>query len=306
MQYYKLQNSDISISRMGFGCASFWAHNLFSYKKAERLINVALDNGINYFDTGHSYAKGEAEPRLGNILKRYRRESFVISSKIGSYHYQNKILLNFDNKFLTEQLDKSLSNLKIDHIDILYLHGPQREHLTDELWEFVNTAKSSGKIKAIGLNSFSDLVIKDCLANNHIDVYMIDYNIVNPSKIKHFGPIKAKGRDIIVAAPLASNYIDKNFLRINSIASIWYIFRAYLRRNNELQNAKKLHNFFEEFPGVTPQRIALAYVLMNNNITSAVIGCTKEKHLLENIRNCKIDLSEDIMQKLCERENEFK
>ena len=135
---------------------------------------------------------------------------------------------------------------------------------------------------------------------------MLDYNIVNPLKIKHFNDIKVKGRDIIAAAPLASNYIDKKFLRINSIASFWYILRAYLIRKLELEKAKKLQKFFDKYPEFTPQSIALKFVINNPNITSSVIGTTKEKHLLENIESCNINLPEELILKFIEIENEYK
>jgi len=88
-----LGTTNIEISEIGIGCASYWGKKNFSEKEAIKVVHTALEKGINFFDTGHSYSDGNAEPRLGKALKDIvNKNELNISTKAGTRIGNNKKL----------------------------------------------------------------------------------------------------------------------------------------------------------------------------------------------------------------------
>ncbi len=86
MRYRALGRTGLTVSELGFGCASWWGKPRFEERTAIGLVHEALDRGVTLFDTGASYSAGEAEPRLGRALKGRDTSSLVIATKAGTYH----------------------------------------------------------------------------------------------------------------------------------------------------------------------------------------------------------------------------
>ena len=105
-----LGSTNIQISEIGLGCASYWGKKIFSEKQAIKVVHTALDNGINFLDTGHSYSDGNAEPRLGRALKTVtNKNDLCISSKAGTrIHSNGNLYKDFSAKWIEESCHLSI------------------------------------------------------------------------------------------------------------------------------------------------------------------------------------------------------
>ena len=147
--------------RLGWGTGSSFG-NILDEHKAHTVISLLLDNGINVFDTGSSYANGKSERMLGNCLQSIGvdRHSLILSTKIGSYT-NNLFGLSITHKNYgrdTTQyiIEKSLLNLRTDYIDIIFFHSlPTCLSPPEETLDLLLSLKDSGVIKAIGVSAHS-------------------------------------------------------------------------------------------------------------------------------------------------------
>jgi predicted aldo/keto reductase-like oxidoreductase len=213
------------------------------------LITTALDAGIVLLDTAHSYQEGRNEEMLGSLLKSRKRDSFVIATKISSRNTEDP------EKDLREKFEKSLQRLQMDCVDILYLHGPnKREQVLDEkTLNLFQEFKKQGKTKFIGISIHRNIpdLIKAAIESKVWDVVLTAYNF----RMQDFDEVKkaiaeaAKaGIGIIAMKTMAGGYWDK-------------------------EKTKKINT-----------TAALKWVLLDENVTTAIPGCTTFEQLQQNIK----------------------
>jgi aryl-alcohol dehydrogenase-like predicted oxidoreductase len=191
MRTVELAGSGLSASRLGFGLSGL--HHLVRSRNRQILLSSAFDAGITYFDTSPYYGHGLAERELG-VFASGRRQSIVIATKFGipanPWLTQFPLLMysrlaadaalrrltkrqtfavkrNYDYRGTSAvaSLNRSLRALRTDHVDILYLHDPTLERMTepDRLFDTLQGLKSQGKVRFFGLAGSA----RDCLAIIH-------------------------------------------------------------------------------------------------------------------------------------------
>ncbi|MGB9678324.1 MAG: aldo/keto reductase, partial [Candidatus Ratteibacteria bacterium] len=145
MIYKTIGKSDLKVSGMAIGAWQIggqWGN--YNRKEVEKIINLAIENGVNFIDTAEAY--GESESVLGEVLKG-KRDKFVIATKIGGNH--------FDYKTAKEHLTSSLKRLKTDYVDLYQVHWPKMKHLwhKEDMNEkdYIDIAESMKKLKEEGL-----------------------------------------------------------------------------------------------------------------------------------------------------------
>lgn len=194
----ELGNTGIKIPIVSMGCGRV---------DSPAVIKAALRVGINHFDSANSYQKGNSEKILGETLKEFPRNSFIISTKIknpGSKEEFSKLL------------DESLARLQMDYIDILYLHSVKTrdEALDPVMTEALKEAKQLGKAKHIGVSTHSNEpeVIQAAIDSNLYEVVLTSLNF----KQDHFDDIfekmelaKEKGIGFVAMKVMAGGFLDK-------------------------------------------------------------------------------------------------
>src|SRR5205085_12525751 len=123
MLYRPLGVTGLTVSELGYGCASWWGKPAFDERTALGLVHAALDGGVTLFDTGASYSGGEAEPRLGRALKGRDLTRLVVASKAGTYYADRRVRRDFSPGAVTESAERSLRNLRLEMLPLLQLHG---------------------------------------------------------------------------------------------------------------------------------------------------------------------------------------
>ena len=271
------------ISAFGFGCSSYWARPAFPPEDAVNLVLRAHELGINHFDTGPSYAAGEAERRLGTALRLIDRSQLVISTKAGTFPKPDGTMFkSFDPSQLRDSIEGSLSRVGIDHFDIVYLHGPSTSDLSRTVIEFLLRLKADGLTRYCGVNSFDRSVLK-LLPGLPIDVVMPQYNVFDITCFQEIEAIKRAGKIVISATALGQGIFDLTSLIPSSKKSLWYLLRA-LKNDpvfpiTRLRARQRISSL-----GRTPLEASLAFILKTPAITSAVFGTTSTSHLEQNIR----------------------
>lgn len=203
MNYRNLGNTDIAVSEVGFGVwtvsTGWWGEVVDD--RSVRLLRLAHERGINYFDTADTYGSGKGETLLADAFG-HMRESIVISTKIGYDFYnhtarrgQQERPQDWSEDFLRFALEQSLKRLGTDYIDLLQLHNTKMDAAeNDELFALMETFKDEGKIRAYGAAlgpkiGWRDEGIKMMRERDLAGVQMI-YNILEQDP----------GRDLIEAA----------------------------------------------------------------------------------------------------------
>ena len=147
----------MQVPQLGLGCAPL--ANLYQDipdVQAEALIEFALANGVNFFDTAPLYGAGLSEVRLGRVLSQRPRDSFILSTKVGRLvNDDGSMTLDFTRDGVLRSLDESLRRLKLDHVDIVHLHDPEslKETAIREGFPALAELRAQGVIKSIGMGS---------------------------------------------------------------------------------------------------------------------------------------------------------
>jgi len=154
MEYRNHEGLGIKTSLLGFGCMRFPKHKdgKINYKRSESLIDLAYQNGVNYYDTAYNYHNGESEVFIGHALEKYDRSSYYLATKLPCWWVKE---LEDVRKIFSTQLER----LKKDYIDFYLLHSLTRERFDQMVslgvLEYLDQLKADGKIKYIGF-SFHD------------------------------------------------------------------------------------------------------------------------------------------------------
>lgn len=289
MHYRPLGKTGLTVSELGFGCASWWGMAAFEEAVALRLVHEAIDQGATLFDTGASYSAGEAEPRLGRALKGRGTHDLVLATKAGTFHAGGgRIARDMAPKAIVASTERSLRNLGVDTLGLLQLHGPSIPEL-DSLMDSLEGLKVRGLTRAVGLNSFDPCVIDHAIGLPVIDVVMIDYNVLLPEREPLIARAAAAGKGVLVGKPLAMGNTRSLLSRLRAPRDFWYAARAVMKHRDDLIRGARF-GFLHRLPDMTGSQAALAYVLDNPDVSAAVFGTTRIEHLRENLAACDLKL----------------
>lgn len=285
------------VSQLGLGTAQLGGlYSSVSDEEGQELIDTAIKTGIKYFDTAPHYGKGISEKRLGRYLSKYPRDSWVLSSKVGrllipTEKEEDSFFLDADNSVerlndysesgIRRSFEESLQRMKLERIDIVYIHDP--DDYPDDAINFAYPAlaklRSEGLVKSIGIgmnyNEIPTRMINEC----DIDVVMNAgrYTLLDQSAADELFPAALeKGVSIISVGVFNSGVLahpspDSHYFYEPAPAHI-------VARALEFQSA--LADF-----DVTLQQAAIQFPLRHQAVKCVVVGCRSAKSLAENIAN---------------------
>src|SRR5215216_5035972 len=176
MQYYQLGKSSLQVSRIGFGCMSLKKDGA----SAEKILQHALELGINYFDTADLYDKGENEVILAKALKE-KRNNIVLATKAGNVWRKDGTGWDWNPKkeYILGAVEGSLKRLQTDYIDLYQLHGGTIDDPIDETIEAFELLKQQGKIRHYGISSIRPNVIREYVKRSNIVSVMMQYSLLD-------------------------------------------------------------------------------------------------------------------------------
>lgn len=180
---------------------------------AKKMVNNFLSTN-NELDTAFVYNEGNSERILGSIFENYRRDKYIISTKVNP-----RISGKLDGKAVNYQVNESLKRMNLDYVDILYLHFPDPNTPIEFALESCNNLYKEGKIKKLGISNFPAWLVSDvyykCKINNWLlpSVYQGMYNALNRNaEIELFDAIRAYGISYYAYNPLAGGILTGKYI----------------------------------------------------------------------------------------------
>jgi aryl-alcohol dehydrogenase-like predicted oxidoreductase len=289
MKYRKLGASDLSVSEISLG--SWLTYGVGVEKdKALACVERAFALGINFIDTANVYGRGAAENFLGEALGGRARNSYVLATKLwGDMGGGNQGLSRAQ---VEKQLDDSLKRLRTDFIDLYQCHRYDPNTPLEETMEALTRAVKSGKVRWLGFSEWSPKQIEDAVALTGVKPFVSSqpqYSLLYRLPEKKVIPIcAANGISQIVWSPLAQGVLSGKYLpgspppagtRATSDAMSGFIKRWTERP--VLEAVQKLKPLAAE-AGCTLSQFALAWVLREPNVASAIVGASRPEQLDEN------------------------
>ena len=153
MEYVQLGRTGTQVSKLCLGCMSYGTPGgpthpwVISEADSEPFFKLAVESGINFFDTADHYNYGENEEITGRMLKKYaRRDEIVVATKVGLVMGDGPNKRGLSRKHILESIDASLKRLQMDHVDLLYVHRLDPQTPPDELLEALDQVVRAGKV----------------------------------------------------------------------------------------------------------------------------------------------------------------
>lgn len=309
MQYNKLGKAGIKISEISFGSWITFGKQI-GLNEVKTLMHKAFDHGVNFFDNAESYAHGEAESLMGKVLKEFRREDLVISTKI-FWGGNGPNDTGLSRKHLIEGTKNSLRRLQLDYIDLLFCHRPDVNTPIEETVLAINDLVRAGLVFYWGTSEWSETQIEAAHQTaqrlNAIPPSMEQpkYNIFFRDHLeKDYLPLfKKYGMGTTIWSPLASGILSGKYNQgIPSDSRLakeaWLVPENFMPL---IEKTKKLDRLAKELE-CTLAQLSIAWCLKNPNVSSVITGATKPEQLIENLGaiDIKTRLTLETMKKIDE------
>lgn len=179
MKQRQLRQDGRMVSEIGLGCWSFGgAYGPTTEAEAHDTLAAALDLGVDFLDTANVYGMGQSETIIGSYLKG-RQDLFTIATKGGIRRDPATGKRSFDNKpdYLRAELEASLTRLRIEHVDLYYIHRRDPEVPIEEVMQTLLTFKAEGKIGGIGFSEIAPASLRRAAAVGPVDAVQSEYSL---------------------------------------------------------------------------------------------------------------------------------
>ena len=289
MHYRQLGSSDLRVSEISLGSWLTYGVGVEA-DKARACLDRAFDVGINFIDTANIYGRGAAETFLGEALAGRPRDSYVLATKL--YFPMTESDRGLSRAQVEKQLDASLRRLRTDYVDLYQCHRYDWDTPLDETMEALTRAVESGKARAIGFSEWPADRIQAALSLPHVTKFVSSqpqYSLVWREPEAEVIPLSAaNGISQIVWSPLGQGVLTGKYdpdapppagTRAASDTMGGYIDR--LMRPELLRAVRELRPLAEE-AGLSLTQFALAWVLREPNVASAIIGASRPEQVREN------------------------
>jgi len=292
MKYRKLGDSNLDVSEISLGSWLTYGVGVEA-DKARACLDAAFDVGINFIDTANIYGRGAAETFLGEALKERPRDSYVLATKL--YFPMTDTDYGLSRAQVEKQLDASLKRLQTDYVDLYQCHRYDSETPLEETMEALDRAVDSGKVRYIGFSEWPADKIRESLEisrSRGLTKFVSSqpqYSLVWREPEQEIIPLSAdNGISQIVWSPLGQGVLTGKYdpdqpppagTRATSEEMGGFIQR--LMQPDLLRAVRNLKPIAEE-AGLTLPQFALAWVLREPNVASAIIGASRPEQVLEN------------------------
>ncbi len=305
MEYVKLGNTGMDVSRICLGCMSFgigergafpWA---LDEEHSRPMIKKALELGINFFDTANFYSVGTSEEITGRALKDFaNRDEIVLATKVFFQMHKGPNGAGLSRKAIMSEIDKSLKRLGTDYVDLYYIHRFDHNTPIEETMEALHDVVKAGKARYIGASS---MYAWEFLKANHVAekngwtkfvTMQNHYNLMYREEEREMLPLcKEEKIGVVPWCPLAGGKLarwEESTARwkIDEITKNLYAATAELDR----KVFDRLSEVAEK-RGIPRAQIALAWLLQKEPVTAPIVGTTKISHIEDAVTALSIKLT---------------
>src|SRR5215212_4577164 len=313
MDYRLLGRSGFKVSELTYG--NWVTHGSQIEEDAARAcVHAALDCGITSFDTADVYARGRAEEILGEALKGQRREGLEIFTKLYWPVGPGVNDRGLSRKHVREALDASLRRLQVDYVDLYQAHRYDYETPLEETMQAFADVVRSGKALYIGVSEWRAEEIREAKAlADELHVPLVSnqpqfsavYRVIEAEVIP---TCRELGLSQVVWSPLGQGVLTGKYLpgqappegsRATDDAGGGAKFISRLLRDDVLESVQKLQPLADE-AGLSMPGLALAWVLAEENVASAIIGASRPQQVHDNVKAVGVQLDPQLKRRIDE------
>lgn len=307
MEYRRLGGTGLKVSEISLGSWLTYG-GYVERENAVNSIHAAYDEGINFFDTANVYERGEAEKVVGEALKRYPRESYVLATKVFGKMGDGPNDSGLSRKHIIEQCNASLSRLGLDYVDIYYCHRYHPETPVHETLRALDDLVRQGKVLYVGVSQWTAAQMTEALGT--ADRYLLDRIVVNQPVYNMFDryiepeiiPLGLReGIGQVVYSPLAQGLLTGKYKPGSEAPADSRA--AKLGWNEERLNQERIAKVGElskiaDELGIRTSQLAIAWILRQPNVASALVGASRPEQVRENASASGIKLSADVLERI--------
>jgi voltage-dependent potassium channel beta subunit len=315
MEYRRLGKSGLKVSELSLGS---WV--TFSFQVdgsgAEKLMALAYEQGVNFFDNAEVYADGESERLMGEALRKlgWGRDTYCVSSK-AYWGGDRPTQRGLHRKHLTDACHAALKRLQVDYLDLYFCHRPDLETPIEETVRTMHHLVTQGKVLYWGTSEWSAQQIQEAygLARQHgltpPTMEQPQYNMLHRDKVeREFLPLyDTVGLGTTIWSPLASGVLTGKYRdgipegsRMAVPEYDW--LRAEFESEQgraQIRKATALEGVAKEL-GISQAQLAVAWCLKNPHVSTVILGASRPEQLTENLeaREKVTQLTDDVMERI--------
>jgi aryl-alcohol dehydrogenase-like predicted oxidoreductase len=309
MEYTRLGNSGLEVSRITVGCMSWgdggtqrpWTRD---EAFAEETIRAALEAGINFFDTANVYSAGTSEEYTGRSLwKHAAREDVVLATKVHGRMRPGPNGAGLSRRSILREIDASLSRLETDYVDLYQIHRWDPDVPIEETMEALHDVVRAGKARYLGASSMYawQFAKAQHVAERHGWTPFVSmqnhYNLIYREEEREMLPLcRDLGVGVIPWSPLARGRLTRPWDTVTSRSEADE-FGSSLYRDQDAAVVEKVLSVASR-RGVAPAQVALAWLLAQPGVSSPIVGITRPEHLTDAVAAVDLELTADELEEL--------
>jgi aryl-alcohol dehydrogenase-like predicted oxidoreductase len=293
--------SEIGIGTWAIGGPWEWGWGSQNDKESIQVIHKGLDYGINWIDTAAAYGLGHAEEIIAKALKG-RRQKVFLATKCGMVWDENgKVSNNIRPESIVKEAENSLRRLSTDYIDLYQIHWPDNKTPVEESWEAFIRLREQGKIRHMGVSNFGVDLLAKCEGIAHVNSLQPPYSLLNRYIEKDILPWCQKHEvGVLAYSPLQSGLLTGKFDKSKLARDDWrhrgkYFKEPWLSKN--LKFANELKTVASRYDK-SLIHLAIAWVLSNPVISSAIVGVRRVNQVEEMVGGCDWKLQKEDLQEI--------
>ena len=309
MEYARLGNSGLEVSRIAVGCMSWgdggktrpWTRD---EPFAEETIKAALDAGINFFDTANVYSQGTSEEFTGRSLwKHAAREDVVLATKVHGRMRPGPHGAGLSRKAILQEIDASLTRLGTDYVDLYQIHRWDPNVPIEETMQALHDVVRAGKVRYLGASSM--FAWQFAKAQQTAQTYgwtrfismQNHYNLIYREEEREMLPLCVdQGVAVIPWSPLARGRLTRAWDTTTARSDTDEFGRSLYRDEDAAVVGRVLA--VAERRDVAPARVALAWLLAQPGVTAPIVGITKPEHLTDAVAAVDLTLTDAELDEL--------
>lgn len=302
MQVRRLGDSELEVSEISLGSWLTYSGGI-ERDRTEACTRAAFDAGITFFDTANAYGRGAAESAWGDILSAYPRDSYVLATKV--FFPMSDSDHGLSAAQIAKQIDASLARLQTDHVDLYQCHRFDVQTPIEETMEGLTAVVQAGKARSIGFSEWTPEQIEAGLSVPGTEAFVSSqpqYSMLWRGPEAEVIPLCARhGISQVCWSPLAEGVLTGKYApgeqpppdsRAASPAMSSFIGR-YIN-DDTLTAVARLRDVADQ-AGLTMAELALAWVLRQDNVASAIVGASRPEQVHANARAAGRRLTDDTL-----------
>jgi aryl-alcohol dehydrogenase-like predicted oxidoreductase len=310
VKYRRLGNSGVKVSEISLGSWLTYGGSV-AEEQATSCIDKAYEIGINFFDTANVYMRGVAEEIVGRALRDFERDSYFLATKVYFPMGEGPNDRGLSRKHVTEQCHASLRRLRVDYIDLYQCHRYDENTPLEETLRALDDLVRQGKVLYIGVSEWTDDQISDALriaSEMNLDRIVSNqpqYNMIQRRIESGVIPLcEREGVGQVVFSPLAQGVLTGKYRPgdapeegTRAADPEYNRFMQQLMNEVVLSAVDGLRSVASEADLSMPQ-LALAWVLRQENVSSAIIGASRPEQVDDNAAASGVKLPADVVSEI--------